>query len=58
MELEKVLEHFGGPSALAEKLNIARQAIYQWENGIPLLRQYQIQALTDGKFKVSTEQAA
>jgi len=53
MNYEIVVEHFGGVVPLARALGINRQAIYQWDGQIPLLRQYQIEKLTKGKFKAS-----
>lgn len=52
MDIEQVIKHFGGVKALAKVLDVYPQVIYQWKaNGIPLLRQYQIQVLTSGKFQ-------
>ena len=52
MDIEKVIKHFGGVKALARALNVYPQAVYQWKSrGVPQARQYEIEELTDGKFK-------
>ena len=59
MDIEAVIAHFGGIKAMAKALDVYPQVIYQWKaNGIPLLRQYQIQVTTDGRFSVSSTEAA
>jgi hypothetical protein len=51
MDIEAVIEHFGGVKPMSRALDIYPQAIYQWKaTGIPLLRQYQIQVMTNGLF--------
>lgn len=43
----------GGRKKLADKLGISRQAIATWkERGIPLVRGFQIERMTDGLVKV------
>lgn len=55
MELRKVVEHFGSQTALARALGIKQPSVAEWfERGIPIPRQYQIQVITDGAFKVSS----
>lgn len=51
MNYSDVIKHFGGVQALADALGIKKQAIYQWGGVIPRLRQFEIEALTEGKFK-------
>lgn len=64
MTLNEVLSHFGCDKAeLARKLGIEPQAVYQWPKDgdpeyIPLLRQYDIQALTKGKLKATKQTKA
>lgn len=61
MKLEQVLKHFKtNPAGLAKKLDVSPGAISQWKtSGIPGGRQWQIQALTNGKLKADkTKQAA
>ena len=59
MDIEAVIKHFGSVKAMAKALDVYPQVIYQWKaNGIPLLRQYQIQVTTDGQFAVDPTEAA
>jgi hypothetical protein len=52
MDIDKLIKHFGSVKEMAKALDVYPQAIYQWkEGGIPLLRQYQIQVVTKGRFK-------
>jgi len=52
MDIHKVIEHFGGTKEICEALEVTKGAISQWrQDGIPELRQYQIETLTKGKFK-------
>jgi DNA-binding transcriptional regulator YdaS (Cro superfamily) len=46
---QQILDHFHGPSALAEKLGCTPQAISQWPQ-IPKGRAYQIEVLSGGHF--------
>ena len=57
VDYDKVIEHFGSPSKLAAALNIKRQAVSLWKGRIPLMRQYQIEAITNGKFKAQDKAA-
>lgn len=52
MTLDQVIDHFGSVAEVASKLGISVQAVYQWEDGVPNGRQWQIQALTKGKLRV------
>lgn len=54
MTTKQAIRHFGSTLKLAMALRIERQAIYQWGDSPPLLRQYQIEKLTNGKLKVSS----
>jgi len=50
MNIEAVIKHFGSVKAAATALDVYPQVIYQWkQNGIPMLRQCQIQVLTNGR---------
>jgi hypothetical protein len=49
MKTETAINHFGSREALASALGISRQMTYQFGENIPLLRQYQLQVITDGK---------
>ena len=50
---QEVIEHFGGITALADKLNVSTQAISQWDGLIPETRAFQIEVLSEGRFKAS-----
>ncbi len=52
-QLEDVISHFGGRAKLAKTLGITRAAISFWRVSIPKGRAYQIQILTEGKFKAA-----
>lgn len=60
MTTEQVIKHFGGAAKVAEALCIGRSAVSQWGDEPPLGRQFQIEIITDGQLKASTqkEQAA
>lgn len=51
MEVTKLIEHFGGPSAISKMLNIRSQSVITWKknNKVPLKRAIQIEQLTDGE---------
>jgi transcriptional repressor of cell division inhibition gene dicB len=52
MNIDKVLDHFGGTAEACQALGVTKGAISQWrKDGIPELRQFQIETLTKGKFK-------
>jgi hypothetical protein len=52
MTYQQVVEHFGSCALAGKALGIDRKAVHAWKRkGVPLLRQYQIQALTDGALK-------
>lgn len=55
MDVEKVIEHFGGVRQTAEALIISYQAVQQWRTAeeIPVSRQFQIEVVTRGKFKAT-----
>jgi len=55
MDIEKVIEHFGGVVQMAIRLGVTRQAVYDWRKSgkIPFARQAQIELETDGAFKTT-----
>jgi hypothetical protein len=54
MTRSEAITFFGGIPELARALDITYEAVRQWpEDGIPLLRQYQIQELSEGALTVS-----
>ena len=46
------IKYFGNPTLLARALRIKSQSIYDWGADVPLLRQYQLERITNGKLKV------
>jgi hypothetical protein len=55
MKTQDAIDFFGSREALAEKLGIDRSATHHWGDIVPELRQYQIQVLSKGKLKASTQ---
>lgn len=51
MTVQEAIDYFGGPTRLCRALGIRRAAVGNWHNGIPLLRQYQLERLTDGALR-------
>ena len=59
MEIEEVIKHFGGTEGICGALDVTKGAISQWrQDGIPELRQFQIEALTKDKFKADRKPEA
>jgi hypothetical protein len=48
MTKNEAIKYFGSSVALARALGITRGAVTNWGDRIPIVRQYQIQVLTDG----------
>ncbi len=57
MNTHDVAEFFGSKKKLADALGIRPSAVTMWGETIPASRQYQIQVLSKGKFKVSPKAA-
>lgn len=57
MDVEKVIEHFGSTRKTAEALLVSYQSVQHWRNDgeIPPVRQFQIEVLTNGKFKATAK---
>lgn len=58
MTKKKAIEHFGSISALARALGVTYEAVRQWGEVIPELRQYQIERLTGGSLKACPKKSA
>lgn len=59
MDIEEVVKFFGGTVETCGALDVTKGAISQWrQDGIPELRQFQIEALTKGKFKAERKSKA
>jgi hypothetical protein len=58
MDVEEVIKYFGGTEKTCGALAVTKGAVSQWrQDGIPELRQFQIEALTRGKFKADRKKA-
>jgi DNA-binding transcriptional regulator YdaS (Cro superfamily) len=55
MKTADAIAHFGTQHALAEALEVSQAAVAQWGDEVPPLRQLQLQALTLGKLKASSD---
>jgi len=55
MNIEEVINHFGGVCQTAVRLGVSRQAVYDWRKSgtIPFARQAQIELESDGHFKTT-----
>lgn len=52
MKTEDAIKHFGGKKIeLARALKISPSAVTMWGDDVPLLRQYQLERITDGALK-------
>ena len=51
MTTEEAVKHYGSPPRLAEALGLTPEAIYQWGEYPPILRQFQLEVLTKRKLK-------
>lgn len=52
MKKSVALEHFGTKEAIAEALEISRQAVSQWPEVVPEGQAYKLQVITGGKLRV------
>ena len=50
MTKKEVITHFGGVGKTAKALSISHASISQWKE-VPMLRQFQIEQLTNGELK-------
>ena len=53
-QIDAVIAYFGSKNKLATALGISAPAISQWKERIPHGRAYQIEVLTNGRFKAET----
>lgn len=58
MTKSQAIKHFGSVSALAKALGTTYEAVRQWEEEIPELRQYQIEVVSGGALKAAPKVAA
>ncbi|HEJ1325755.1 TPA: Cro/CI family transcriptional regulator [Pseudomonas aeruginosa] len=57
MTKSDAIKHFGSKSKLAAALGISYAAVQQWDEEIPMLRQYEIERITKGALKVQPKAA-
>lgn len=59
MTVQEVLDYFDGIPAASKALGISYQAVQQWvdKDEVPEGRQWQLQAMTNGKLKAETAAA-
>jgi len=53
MTTQEAIDHFGGVKKLADALGIWVQAVYEWGDEPPILRQYELEVRTKGALKAS-----
>jgi hypothetical protein len=58
MTKTEAIKHFGSISDLAKALGTTYEAVRQWGDEIPELRQYQIEVLTKGELRADQKPAA
>ena len=51
MTKQEAVSHFETVAKLAKTLGISTQAIYDWPETVPQLRQFQLERITNGKLK-------
>jgi len=57
MNMQQAVDHFGSKAKVARKLGLSKPAVSAWGDEIPMLRQYQLAALSRGKLKVDQPEA-
>ncbi|WP_081008795.1 Cro/CI family transcriptional regulator [Pseudomonas savastanoi] len=57
-ETSRSYRFYGSIPALAKALKITYEAVRQWGEEIPELRQYQLEKLTNGKLKAGADNAS
>lgn len=55
MKRQTAIDYYGSIPKLAQALKITYEAVRQWGDEVPELRQYQLEKLTDGALKVGQE---
>ncbi|MBA1296589.1 Cro/Cl family transcriptional regulator [Pseudomonas lurida] len=58
MNRADAIKHFKGIAPLAKALGITYEAVRQWGEEIPELRQYQLELVTDGQLKADKKKTA
>lgn len=55
MKRQKAIDHFGSIPKLAQALKITYEAVRQWGDEVPELRQYQLEKITNGALKAGDD---
>lgn len=56
MTFEDLIEHFGSQAEAARAIGVTRGRVWQWRlEGIPTLRQFQIERITGGALVASSD---
>lgn len=53
MTYAQLIKHYGSPAKVAAALHIQAPSVYGWREGIPFLRQIQIERETDGELRAT-----
>mgnify|MGYP000868803193 CR=1 FL=1 len=53
MTYDELIGHFGSQAAAARALGVKQPSVWAWRNGIPYLRQLDIEQKTGGALKAS-----
>jgi|TARA_R100001530_G_scaffold129413_1_gene99740 hypothetical protein len=56
MTKQQAISHFKSVAALARVLGISTQAVYDWGDQVPELRQLQLEKITDGALTAEPKQ--
>ena len=51
MTNEEAIKFFGHRAIMAEKLGVTLHVTYRWDEQMPMLRQYQVERLSNGRLK-------
>lgn len=55
MKRQTAIDYFGSIPKLARALKITYEAVRQWGEDVPELRQYQLEKITNGTLKAGNE---
>lgn len=58
MTKSQAITHFGSISTLAKALGTTYEAVRQWGDEVPELRQYQIEVISQGALKADPKKSA
>lgn len=56
MTKNDAIKHFGSVAGLAQALRISTQAVYDWGDKVPELRQLRLEKITNGALKADEEE--